>query len=330
MSSCGFFENRATQYFLKAVDFEDTPQQFTLPTETSYAKKRGFGDFNNDGIEDMYEISNNFFGGGDYELQVFLGDTSQNTLQFSDVSQKYQLAIDLSWFSSATKVDVADVNNDGYSDIVFTQYTQSVMGDEMNVSYAFNTGKETFISHTKNIQVENVDLSTVLLRIISGYSYDEEQSIYDFLKMDWGDMNGDEIDDLVLLWKDGNNIDIEIFYGIGDGNFSNYQSYYVDNFLYNRKIQDVDIENYTGDKNDDILVRKVKYGGEILIVRVLENAVPQTFLPHHNDTMKTADLDLFAFEKFDSFDLNNDGYADIVHVGEKDNQKICVFNLRKK
>ena len=39
------------------------------------------------------------------------------------------------------------------------------------------------------------------------------------------------------------------------------------------------------------------------------------------------ELDLFAIEKHDSFDINNDGYADNVHLGEIGDRKVCSFNI---
>lgn len=329
LCSCRFFEDYMTDDFFKPIQFEN-PQTIELPKETSYAKKRGFGDFNNDGIEDMYEISDEFIG-DDYELLVFLGDTSSHFLKFTK-PQKYQLTIKLKtskWFTAAMKIDVADVNNDGYSDLVLSQYVHKMMGDEVYIKYAINNQKNDFTIFSGNAIVQGKDLSTMIVELLAGYSYDDEKSIYEYLKMDWGDMNGDGKDDLVLLWKDSFNLAIEVFYGEGDGNFSTYESFYVNNFMYNRSIRNVDIENYVGDKKQDILVREIRRGKKMLI-RVLENKMmpAHVFLPHKDFETTTTDLDFFAFEKFDSFDIDLDGYADIVHLGVTNDKKLCVYNLK--
>ena len=318
------------------VDFSD-PIKFNdhgsvkLPSTTTYAQKRGFGDMNGDGIDDMYEINDEVLFGTDYKVNVYKGYYDVNgIINFSEKVVTYDVPVDFKWFSSLTKIDVADVNGDGYYDIVFSQYTEGFSKDEMQLGYAINDKNNSFYKHKSKIKVgDDKTIQYLILMFIDGYSYSDD-SLSDYLKMDWGDMNGDGRDDLVLMWRTygSGNLDIEIFYSSDDNDgdnigFSNYNSFSYDNFLYSRNIRNVDIENYTGSKAQDILVRSSF--GEYLIISVLENTT-NGFIPHRDFHCVTMDLDFFGFEKFDSFDIDNDGYADMIHLGEIDDNKVCVYN----
>ena len=314
----------ATSRYESSVKF-DKCKSVPLPSNTTYAEKRGFGDMNGDGIEDMYEISDEVFWGTDYKVNVFHGQYNQDSiLNFSSNMVTYDVPVDFKWFTSATKIDVADVNGDGYYDIVFSQYIEGLRSDDMHIGYAINNKENSFYKHKSVIEVgDGLLLSNLIVSFVGGYYYDE--SLYDYLKMDWGDMNGDGRDDLVLMWSNNGDLDVEIFYSKKDDiGFVGYNTLYAKGFMNHRGIRQVDIENYTGSKSQDILVRYTF--GSKLIVSVLETT-DNGFTPHKDFSCGTLDLDLFGFEKYDSFDINNDGYADLIHLGELDDEKVCSYNI---
>ncbi len=332
---------RSFTLYKAPIAFEKKPTKLPLPKSASYAEKRGFGDFNNDGIEDMYEIEDKDVFGQNYEVRVFKGeykkaegaDSTKELLHFSNEVTSIPLPVTVSWFSNLTKIDVADVNGDGYADVIFSEYRVSNTGKEdLFFAYSLNQAGKSFASQKTDFSLtgEQTFLQALLGFIHQGNSYsNSEESVSDYLKMDWGDMNGDGNEDFVMFWRQYENLHIEVFYANEKGKvgFDRTESYSVNKTLKNRFMRGIDLEDFTGDGKQDILIRH-DYKGEESIVNLLVNT-GEGFDPHNDFSLNTHDFDLFGFEKYDSFDIDKDGKADFIHLGKMDDKKFCSFNLNQ-
>lgn len=105
----------------------------------------GIGDFNNDGLQDLY------FAGNLVPDRLFF---NQGGLVFKDVTEEAGIEDDGGW---STGVTIADVNNDGYVDI----YVSRELHDEKpewrrNLLY-INRGDGTFVEQAETYGVANTD-----------------------------------------------------------------------------------------------------------------------------------------------------------------------------
>lgn len=122
LAACQPREDR-TQRFSAPIAFA-APAVVKLPASSGRAKKRGFGDFNCDGIEDMLEIKKTSVFKRKYRVRIFLGDDANGILQFKNDFIHMDLPTHLAWYSSNTKIDIGDINGDGCTDVIFSQYVQ--------------------------------------------------------------------------------------------------------------------------------------------------------------------------------------------------------------
>ncbi|MEA3387236.1 MAG: FG-GAP-like repeat-containing protein [Patescibacteria group bacterium] len=323
-----------TENYAPAITYTDA-KVIELPKATSYAEKRGFGDFNGDGITDMLEISDDAYIGQDYKVNVFYGYINkQQKLQFSEKHKRVKLPIKMKWFSSATKLDVGDINGDGYADVIFTQYSTGIVNDSLNMAFAINNkGNGSFTPQFQMVKnSKGLNTIEIILALIDAYEGARDgDSLYDYLKMDWADLNGDGTDDLLLMWDDYNDlyVDTVLSYPTEDGKNITLESggsATIPNFLKSRSVKWLDTGNYNNDKMADITVRDSKFGGSKLIVSVAINKNGH-FEPHKDSSFRDTDMDTFGFEKIDTFDVNQDGIDDYVHIGNDDNKKVMSYNI---
>lgn len=314
-----------TSFYANPIQF-DAPRTVLLPETVTYAQKRGFGDFNGDGIEDMLEVNDEEFWGQDFKVQVFHGYYKDGILHFNAKHVKIDLPITMKWFSDATKLDIGDVNGDGYADVIFTQYTELWGENRMDVAFAINQGDNSFLPQAEKITFQGgVPLSQIIMVFIDSYGYVE--TLYDYLKMDWGDMDGNGSDDLILGW-DSHDLSLEIIYtSVTHANYAEFthqENFDIPEFMRNRSIYQLDVEDFNGDGKMDIFVHITMSHRNWLSVAINTG---QGFEPHKDCVVDDVDMKFFAFEKYDTFDVNRDGQADFVHVGEKDDQKVMAYNL---
>lgn len=143
MIGCG--RDSATKHYKDPITFAKM-EKIELPKKSKWAEKRGFADFNNDGIEDMIEIKDTVIFGQKYQASVFYGQMdSFEKYSLGDTPHKIEMPITTKWFSEATKMDTGDVNGDGYADIIFTQYNTGFFEDTMYISFAINNRENGFI-----------------------------------------------------------------------------------------------------------------------------------------------------------------------------------------
>lgn len=125
-------------------DVKDTKEHNILRYANFYGGAGvGIGDFNNDGLQDL------FFAGNQVSDKLYL---NQGNLKFDDVTEQSGILNDGGW---STGVTVADINNDGYLDI----YVSRELYDDnpkwrTNLLY-LNNGDGTFIESAKKYGIAN-------------------------------------------------------------------------------------------------------------------------------------------------------------------------------
>lgn len=327
ITACG--RDSKTDHFQQPISFQNAKLS-NLPASTSYAEKRGFADFNADGITDMAEVEDTATFGQKYTVKIFKGYFENGILHFSDKYEELDLPIKQKWFSSASKMDTGDVNGDGYADIIFTHYSSGYISDSLDIAFAMNKNGESFTFEKESVKFD-LPLTDTILRLIEAYEGSEE-SLYDYLKMDWADMDGNGSDDLLLVWDSNNDMDIDIIFTQKGPSptFTTLESAYLPAFLYDRSVRKIDTEDFNNDGLDDIIIFKANNGGKKINLGVAINIGQGVFQAHKDYSFQGTDMNVFDFEKFDSFDINNDGLADFIHIGTVNGKKSVSFNLNLK
>ena len=301
-----------------------------LPHDATYAEKRGFGDATCDGITDMIEIEDTVIFGQKYEVRIFTGYFEEGILHFKSNPKILPLPTSLSWFSSATKLDVGDVNGDGCADIIFTQYIEQWGRDKLNIGFALNNQGNEFVLQTSQIAYgENNTLEDIIVSILEIVAQAEiTENVSDYLKMDWADMDGNGSDDLVLAWDRHNDLYVHVFFTEKTAHnvrFIGEREFFVKGFMTGRYIRYFDTEDYDCDGIMDVYIRHSPNETTAYLSIALNRGTHLE--PHKDFLVKDTDMDFFRFEKHDTFDINGDHCADMVHVGSIHRKKSLSYNL---
>ncbi len=339
------------------------------PASAQGATKRGFADFTGDGVEDMIEVRNDGFLLQNWNAHIFPGrqDTSvdPSVLRFENTPMKVSLPVREGFGAKKTKFDTADINGDGYADIVLSQYKESLLGifETVTLHAAINQRNLTFQPATFTT-VEQATLAAVLTKWfgeIPASIRAKDEDFDDWVQLDWVDMTNDDKDDLVLMWKQSwgrakETLHYQIFptQSVADGNISFSRTAYgtVPGFLWfpwhgSESLSNVDTEDYNNDGFGDFYVYH-PWDGQVgdwethLAIRVAFRKTDQpltgnaAFQAHkrHQFDEKAAEPSygnlndvLLKFDKRDTFDMNDDGCADYVHISKFDGKKQIRYRL---
>jgi len=336
-------KKQTNQHYKLPLPFTNT-KVVALPSEVENVTKRGFGDFNGDGIIDMLEVDRNFWKGGKISVRVFYRylDKKDNLTKFNPSPKKIALKFKLGWFSSATKIDIADVNGDGFADIVFSQYYRRFMKDRLHFGFALNQQGQYFTEEKIRLgYTERSFGEEMVIRInkaIEAYELDENEEMdrfSDLIKMDWADIDGNGSDDFVIIYTSR---DMEVIYTkktakgivLGEEAKLGITEKGKSDFLMWAGIKGTDWADVNGDGKADLLSYRF-FGRENMYVGVALNQV-KSLVPHHEIALKVFKHNrTFKIFKYDAFDANGDGKADfikIAHQGNKPVMGVCVNQMK--
>jgi hypothetical protein len=350
LTSCGDTENPFS-IVENTVRFMSADKQVMVNKNASYAEKRGFNDFTGDGIEDMIEIEDEKFFGQDYKVRIFPGMKNKDGLLAFDDPYKVDLKLKYSWFSSYTKMDTADVNGDGAADIIFSTYKDNAFKeDQYFIAIGINQGDgKNFVfkekievkdAKTSNSYFKSMDMQYFLINYSSSlYSTygGHGESIRDYLKIDWADINGDKKDDFVMFWRTSSyDVHVSVVYSSAKGNsltFNGAETFELEDFVSgDYAFKAIDVEDFNGDGFQDIINWYAGMGDSITFkVALNTKKFSKKLFFIQEPEFESTEIDnfkTFGFEKRDTLDLNMDGCADYLHIGRiKDSQPAYSYNL---
>ena len=136
---------------------EDTKEKNILIYDNFYAGSGvGVGDFNNDGLQDIY------FGGNLVSDRLYL---NKGNFEFTDITNKAGITDDGGWSSGIT---VADVNNDGLADIYVSRELYDDTPELWRNKLYINNGDLTFTDRAREFGLAD----TVRSRHATFFDYD--------------------------------------------------------------------------------------------------------------------------------------------------------------
>jgi hypothetical protein len=307
-------------------------KEVRLPDDASYAIKRGFGDMNGDGIEDMVEIVDEKIIGTDYNAYVFEGYKKNNTLYFKS-RKKIKIGLNVNWLTSMSKFDVADINGDGLCEVIVTQFSQGLFSTKYSMFIGINQGGYKF-KKAKSFTKNNYPLETCLMNIfISIDNSLDDEDIREVFKMDWGDMNGDGNDDIVFIHVYNGKLEVETW--LSNSTKDKISFYDGSTCILNKATYQIpahffDVEDFNGDGLYDLVSYKPRFGTDITLFN-FENVSNGSFklIKRKPVTFEEIEMNYFGFEKRDGIDMNFDGKTDYIHAGTKNGYKYISYNLVK-
>ncbi|WP_372638481.1 VCBS repeat-containing protein [Fodinibius sp.] len=158
LSSCSFFSGESRETLFENVPSSSSNVNFTnelSPTNAfnSYTYANfysgggvGLGDFNNDGLLDIYLTANQ----KDNKLYLNEGDFT-----FTDITEKAGVGGDRAW---STGVSVVDINGDGWLDI-YVCNAGEIRGDDRRNELFINNGDLTFTERAEEYGIADRGLS---------------------------------------------------------------------------------------------------------------------------------------------------------------------------
>jgi hypothetical protein len=315
-------------------------------TQFYNSTKRGIDDYNCDGIEDMVAMSDqtSWFEKQDFKADFYEGYYKDGFLNFKPSINKINIPFRVEKWVDQFKLDSVNVNNDTCSDIVYTGFTDNYNG-RFKLKFAINDDRQDIYSNERMIplethfnnkeyyksgigQTENAFIEFIHEMQEEVYYDSEEDSIYSYLKQDWCDVNGDGADDFILLWDLKDNLSVLVAYSsqygeTGYSQFVDTERFFIKDFLDSRSIANIDTEDYDGNGTCDIISYKKTSNDLILNIATFKN---NTLIPEKRQILKMPEgLDWHSdAEKFDTFDRNKDGKADLNFITEKNDKQVIV------
>lgn len=325
----GCFKGRDEVYIPKdnSLSFNATSSIKKMPNLKG-SEKRGFADFDCDNIEDMVQINDEKFWGQDYKFDFFKGYYEDGTTKYLP-SKKINISINKkSWGSSQIKFDTADIDGNGCADIIITSVQDKLgKGAVLRMSVAMNQGDLTFTSSTTQVQTKGVTQFTDYFSdLVREISLSEDESLSDYIKMDWADFDGNGSDDFAIFMEDGSSLSVGIFYtekiASLSPQFVEFDDFWIPHFLYGVSIRNLDTADITGNGKADIATYMHKNENYLKFAVALNKS--DNFIPHKDIYLKmTKENDFFSkAKKLDIYDDNGDGSDDFVFITEIDDQPV--------
>jgi len=320
--------------FAEPLKISAEPVLIELP-DVNRSTKRSFDDATCDKMTDMVEIDRQLLSYDKHNLRTYPGYKGDDgLLHFKERSNVVALDMDKSLFSSKRKIDLANVNGQHCADLVFSELKSFIFEDSVRFSVALNKGDGSFemqehkTSNSRELFSER--MVREILEIVSRRDITAKKASSK-VHMDWGDFDGNQTGDFAILTENYFDLNVDILYTEldpqGGMKFKGKKSFTIDWFMFARDAIDLDIEDYNADGKADILVRhRFRFARDISVSFAINNGNGFTA---HKDSIVTLpeDFDLvnvYASEKDDSLDINFDGAADVVNIGEVNNKPYLV------
>lgn len=304
-----------------------------MPLNMTNSEKRSQGDLNCDGIEDMFEINDTKFFTQDYKINFYEGFMNNKIREFKEPIV-LNLGIKMSNWSDQVKMDAAYLNDDKCIDIVFAD----IDDDVLRLEVAMNQGGFIFTKDTSKMEISsNISFLHYFKELVNEISYSEDESLSDYLKMDWVDWNGDGLDDFILFVKDRHSLDMGIFITEYSNRltpaFKSFENVWVQDFLYSTQIRNLDTGDFDGDGKGDVAVfikSKTKDNIYTSTYAVAIQRDGELIIQEDKHVNATASLDFFSnVKKRDIVDENNDGKDDLIYITESNDKPIRIVWLSK-
>lgn len=297
------------------------------------SEKRGFADITCDGIDDMIEINDEKFIGQEYKLNVFEGYVEDGKIKYKD-KKIVDIDIELHTWSSQFKMDTADINGDGCADVVFSDISTSWKDVNIRLEAAMNLGDFRFSSRTTKLKMNNnQDFNYYFKELVKDVSLSEDESLSDYVKMDWADWDANGSDDFMIFVDDNHSLDLGIFLTEKSHSlnptFVETENVWAKNFMHGINAYNIDVEDVTGDGHADVLVyvnykKKDGYYYERYAVAIYDEG--ELSIEKDKILKVKAEIDFFTkAKKRDITDMTNDGKADIVYVTESDDKPVMLI-----
>jgi hypothetical protein len=328
-----------------------SPATINEMTPLTFATKRGFDDYNCDGISDMIAMkdSTGFFEAQDFKATVYTGFYNKSGILDFKAPNSEKMNLPFRVDRGNWKLDSVKLNKDNCSDVVFTNFRDTSNG-EFTIKFAINAGDYQLVPleskfNNKEYYENGVGgLENTFIEFIhdqqENYYYDDESGVYSYLKQDWCDFNGDGSDDFILMWDSSNkttrgSMSIMIAYSSeygssGYNQFDRTETYLIPNFLYNRSASRVDTADFNGDGRCDI-ISFFKGRDSIATSIAYFDLEKDSFIPTKTQySILPKGLDIFSqASKIDTFDRNNDGKDDLNFITERDDTPVMITYYSK-
>lgn len=311
--------------------------EIALPDETWFATKRGFCDVNGDGLTDMLEINDRALFGQNWLAQIFLGRRETDGLLHFTRPYTTAFPLHADWIrSSLIKLDTADVNGDGFCDVVMTQYQEGLRHDQFHIIVGMNQGDGRRFRFVDDVRRGQMPASVQILRTIESALDDDGDSsdLAEWFKMDWADADGDGRDDLWLFWRTdwlGRHLRVEIWpsttpKGAMDAiSLGSATQVSLPGFLTAMSVRDIDTEDMNGDGRADLVIYRPRIGTALQVAYARNDG--GSLVVHRDFDGHEIEMDYWGFEKRDTFDINLDGCADYVHAGTHGRKRALSYLL---
>lgn len=230
------------------------------PSIYSYSKV--VADFNNDGIDDEYEIF-------DEHSNISLSKDGIKFDEINNIHEAWAISNEMtkSTYGIPTEVISGDINNDGYDDVIAAFGSRIIIRLNMNGTGFTNNGQQLKIT-------DLYELSPHLITELM-LNYNSKLALID--------INSDGYKDLLIVHYSG----VSVFINRTDGKFSSYKRHLIDgiNVI---KINEIVVSNIDTDLSPEAIISS---RGSYIVNFDINHNIEISIIPNQSDTLEQLDFD---------------------------------------